>query len=72
MQNISKDDLLALITLVPSTHDIVQILEELDSKMESIEFSEKRLSALKELLAEYRKSLISEAVTGKLKVPEVV
>ena len=40
--------------------------------MESIEFSEKRLRALKELLAEYRKSLISEAVTGKLKVPEVV
>lgn len=72
MQNISKNDLLSLIVLVPSADDMAQVLNELDSRVNSIELSEKGLGDLKETLVEYRKSLISEAVTGKFKVPGVV
>ena len=72
MQNISKDDLLSLIILVPTSDDMTHALRKLDSRLDSIELSEKSLGALKETLSEYRKSLISEAVTGKLKVPGVI
>ncbi len=68
MKNISKDDLLTMIVAFPECAEQEQIVEYLDEQTSIIDTTiateEKRI----ELLKEYRQALISEVVTGKVKV----
>lgn len=71
MKNITKDDLLTIRIPFTNNREQQQIVEYLDSETQLIDRTisneEKRI----ELLKEYRQSLISEVVTGKIKVPGV-
>lgn len=71
MQNISKDDLLALVIPVPPANEQNAILAHLDKEVDAISQSVTARKSLIAKLQEYRKSLISEAVTGKFVVPGV-
>lgn len=71
MQNISKDDLLALEIPVPPANEQNAILAHLDKEVDAINQSVTARKSLIAKLQEYRKSLISEAVTGKFVVPGV-
>lgn len=68
MQNVSKDDLLALVIPVPPASEQDAILVHLDKEIAAISQSVATRRRLIEKLQEYRKSLIYEAVTGKFKV----
>lgn len=57
---------------LPPKSEQLAIVEILVEKLEWISQMKKCSGALKDLLIEYRKSLISEAVTGKFKVPGVM
>lgn len=67
MQNISKEDLLNIPIVIPD--DAAQIVDYLDTKTAEIDALIASKERQVELLREYRKSIISEAVTGKFKVP---
>lgn len=71
MQNISKDDLLALVIPVPPANEQNAILAHLDKEVDAISQSVTARKSLIAKLQEYRKSLISESVTGKFKVAGV-
>lgn len=71
MQNISKDDLLALVIPVPPANEQKAILDHLDKEVDAISQSVTARKSLIAKLQEYRKSLISEAVTGKFVVSGV-
>lgn len=71
MQNIAKEDLLAIRIAVPAAMEISRLVRELDSQTASIDSLIDDKHAAIDRLREYRKSLISEAVTGKFKVPGV-
>lgn len=71
MQNISKDDLLALVIPVPPANEQNAILAHLDKEVDAINQSVTARKSFIAKLQEYRKSLISEAVTGKFVVPGV-
>ena len=68
MKNISKDDLLTMSVAFPDYREQEQIVEYLDQQTSIIDSTitteENRITLLKE----YRQSLISEVVTGKIKV----
>ena len=70
MKNITKDDLLTLKTPFPPFIEQQQIVEYLDKQTEEIDtliqLEQKKIDTLKE----YRQSLISEVVTGKIRVCE--
>lgn len=69
MQNISKKDLLDVPIVVFPNDGIAGIVRFLDAKTAEIDSLIADKQRQVELLREYRKSLISEAVTGKFKVP---
>ena len=57
--------------VVPNCSEQRRIADYLDAQTQSIDDSIKAKERTIDLLREYRKSLISEAVTGKFKVPGV-
>lgn len=67
MQNISKEDLLNIPIVIPENP--AQIIDYLDAKTAEIDALIASKERQVELLREYRKSIIAEAVTGKFKVP---
>lgn len=71
MQNIAKPDLLATPIALPETNELSAIVAYLDAKTAEIDGLIDAKQQMAEKLREYRKSLISEAVTGKFKVPGV-
>lgn len=71
MQNISKNDLLAAPICIPSNNEMKQIVNNLDSRTAQFDSLIAQKQSLVVRLKEYRSSLISECVTGKVKVPGV-
>lgn len=71
MQNVAKSDLLATPIALPKHDEIAIIVSYLDAKTVEIDSLIDSKRQMIEKLREYRKSLISEAVTGKFKVPGV-
>ncbi len=69
--NLSIDLLNSWKVVVPPYSDQLRIVQRLDSFSEDIKKVCNEKNRYLELLREYRKSLISEAVTGKFKVPGV-
>ena len=71
MQNIAKSDLLATPIAIPNDDGVEEIVTYLDAKTVEIDSLIEAKQQMADKLREYRKSLISEAVTGKFKVPGV-
>lgn len=71
MQNIAKDDLLNIRIALPPQNARRMIIDVLETKTNFIDALVNEKQVLINHLHEYRKSLISEAVTGKFKVPGV-
>ena len=69
--NISQDIVAKAIVLVPQLDEQISIANYLDTKTSEIDALIADKERQVELLKEYRKSLISEAVTGKFKIPGV-
>ena len=65
-------DLSNLEVIVPSTQEQQQIVEHLDKETTKIDSTIEKETQRIELLKEYRQSLISEVVTGKVDVREEV
>jgi len=55
---------------LPSKNEQQSIVQHIESECSKIDFKKARTEELIELLTEYRTALISEAVTGKIKVTE--
>lgn len=71
MQNIAKTDLLSVPIAFPSDYLVEKIVTRLDSKTSRIDSLISDKQAMIDKLREYRRSHISEAVTGKFKVTGV-
>lgn len=71
MQNIAKSDLLATPIAIPNGNGVAEIVAYLDTKTAEIDALIDAKQTMADKLREYRRSLISEAVTGKFKVPGV-
>ena len=71
MQNIAKPDLLATPIAMPDSDLISKIVVYLDSKTSEIDSLIDAKQSMADRLREYRRSLISEAVTGKFRVSGV-
>ena len=69
MQNIAKPDLLATPIAIPDDEEVAEIVIHLDAKTAVIDSLIETKQTMADKLREYRRSLISEAVTGKYKVP---
>lgn len=67
--NLAADDVSKFATVLPSLEEQREIADHLDAKTAEIDGLIADKEKQVELLKEYRKSLISEAVTGKFKVP---
>ena len=67
---INSSDLVNLKSVLPSLHEQAQISQYLDQKTSRIDSLSNKLQRKIELLKEYRQSLISNVVTGKVKVTE--
>ena len=67
---INSSDLVNLKSALPSFHEQAQISQYLNKKTSQIDSLSERLQRKIELLKEYRQSLISSVVTGKIKVTE--
>ena len=67
---INSSDLVNLKSALPSLHEQAHISQYLDKKTSRIDSLSKKLQRKIELLKEYRQSLISNVVTGKVKVTE--
>lgn len=70
-QRINTTQLKALLTLLPPAYVQQEIVAYLDALCAEIDSLIDAKQSIADKLREYRKSLISEAVTGKLKVPGV-
>lgn len=68
---LTQENLGSIPTVLPSLEEQVAIVNAIDSKANSIDSLIADKQQLIAKLKEYRKSLISEAVTGKFKVPGV-
>jgi type I restriction enzyme S subunit len=66
--NLRQDRLLETPCFIPSINEQLQIVEFLDSKTKEIDDLVQLEKTKIDLLKEYRQSLISEVVTGKIKV----
>ena len=71
MQNIAKTDLLSVPIAFPSDNLVEKIVTRLNSKTSRIDSLISDKQAMIDKLREYRRSHISEAVTGKFKVTGV-
>jgi len=70
IQNIGADKYAYLEVPVPAINEQKSIVHHIESECSRIDFKKARTEELIELLTEYRTALISEAVTGKIKVTE--
>jgi type I restriction enzyme S subunit len=70
IQNIGADKYAYLEVPVPAINEQQSIVHHIESECSKIDFKKARTEELIELLTEYRTALISEAVTGKIKVTE--
>ena len=66
--SLSQQVLGQLPVLIPSFEEQTQIVEYLDEKIQKIDSTIEKETQRTELLKEYRQSLISEVVTGKVDV----
>jgi type I restriction enzyme S subunit len=66
--NFSSDDIISNYIFLPPNQEQLQIVEHLDSKTREIDDFVQLEQKKIDLLKEYRQSLISEVVTGKIKV----
>ena len=71
MPKLTQENLGNIPVVLPSLGEQKQIVDYLDTKTAEIDALIADKEKQVELLKEYRKSLISEAVTGKFKVPGV-
>ncbi len=71
MQNIAKPDLLAAPIAIPDEDEITAVVDYLDTKTAETDALIQAKQSMVDKLREYRRSLISEAVTGKFKVPGI-
>jgi Restriction endonuclease S subunits len=71
MQNIAKPDLLAAPIAIPDENEITVVVDYLDTKTTETDALIQAKQSMIDKLREYRRSLISEAVTGKFKVPGI-
>ncbi len=69
--NVGKESLKYSTIIVPSTDEQQRVVLYLDEKTSQIDSLIDKKKQLIEKLTQYRKSLISECVTGKIKVPGV-
>ena len=65
---ITKDNFKSIPLVVPPLEEQTQIIEYLDEQTQKIDFTIEKETQRIELLKEYRQSLISEVVTGKVDV----
>ena len=70
IQNIGADKYAYLEVPVPAINEQQSIVHHIESECSRIDFKKARTEELIELLTEYRTALISEVVTGKIKVIE--
>ena len=70
IQNIGADKYAYLEVPVPAINEQQSIVHHIESECSKIDFKKARTEELIELLTEYRTALISEVVTGKIKVIE--
>jgi type I restriction enzyme S subunit len=68
--NFSSDDIVSNYIFLPPNQEQLQIVEHLDSKTKEIDDLVQLEQKKIDLLKEYRQSLISEVVTGKIKVTQ--
>ena len=68
--NISQELIKSFRLPVPPINEQQSIVHHIESECSKIDFKKARTEELIELLTEYRTALISEAVTGKIKVTE--
>ncbi len=71
MPKINKEELGAFKVVLPDTSAQSEIVDYLDVKIAAIDTHIESKQSMADKLREYRRSLISEAVTGKFKVPGV-
>ena len=69
--NVGKDSLSKAHILLPPIDEQDEIVSALDASIGKIDKLIETKQSMADKLREYRKSLISEAVTGKFKVPGV-
>ncbi|MDD4698623.1 MAG: restriction endonuclease subunit S, partial [Fermentimonas sp.] len=67
---LTSDNLMNIQIIVPPFDEQMEIIHHLETGLIKINFKKARTEELIELLTEYRTALISEAVTGKIKVTE--
>lgn len=68
--SMTQEVLKEILFAVPSLLEQEVIVHHIESECSKIDFKKARTEELIELLTEYRRALISEAVTGKIKVTE--
>lgn len=66
--NLSMENISKLLFLFPSSDEIEKIIKHIDAETKRIDEKIKRTEKEIELLQEYRTALISEVVTGKIKI----
>ena len=71
MPKINKEELGAFKVVLPGSEEQRKITDYLDDKTAEIDSLIADYQSMADKLREYRKSLISEAATGKFKVPGV-
>lgn len=70
-QALGREDLLSFNVVVPSATEQEEIADFIDGRLAEVEEESRLLTQKVTLLAEYRKALIFEAVTGKVEVPSL-
>jgi type I restriction enzyme S subunit len=70
--SLSQELLKRMPVLIPSDIEQIEIAGFLDNKTAELDDKIAKTKRIIELQKEYRTALISEAVTGKFKVPELV
>jgi type I restriction enzyme, S subunit len=68
--NISSNDIGNITISIPPSQELTEIIELVDTTCAKIDIEILKVSNLIDLLIEYRTALISEVVTGKIKVTE--
>ncbi|MGV8830030.1 MAG: restriction endonuclease subunit S [Breznakibacter sp.] len=70
--NISSNDIGDIIIPVPSTEQQIEIIELIEKEFSRLDYVIEKFNKQIDLLKEYRTTLISEVVTGKIKVPNTI
>ena len=68
MKNLSKDDVLEITVPIPCYDDQISILKLIEAETQKIDTTNSKIEKEINLMQEYRTALISEVVTGKIKI----